>query len=126
MQQHHPIQRRQSSRLLKSLVALAAIAALHTTASMAQSTSTHIFGQGPAGAKVEARSNTGTHRSTTVRDDGRYELRSLPMGIYTVTLSHDDTTVDTRKNIRLTVGRGAEVDFACPHDQCAAGAAKSP
>jgi hypothetical protein len=107
-------------------LALAAAAMLFAGHAMAQSTSAHIFGQGPAGAKVEAHSTTGTHRTTLVKDNGRYDLRSLPMGNYTVTLWRGDTVTDTRANVRLMVGRGAEVDFACPHDQCAADAPKSP
>lgn len=106
--------------------ALAAAVALPATAAIAQSTTTHIFGQGPAGAKVDARSDTGAHRSTTIRDNGRYELRTLPMGTYTVTLTAAGVVTDTRRNIPLMVGRGAEVDFACPHDQCGASAPKSP
>ncbi|MEW5837196.1 MAG: carboxypeptidase-like regulatory domain-containing protein [Pseudomonadota bacterium] len=107
-------------------LAILATAALPATSAIAQSTSAHIFGQGPAGARVEARSDTGARRTTTIRDDGRYDLRALPMGVYTVTLTSAGVVADTRKNIQLTVGRGAEVDFACPHDQCGAGTAKSP
>jgi hypothetical protein len=50
---------------------------------------------------------------------GAYTIGSLPLGIYTATLQKGEKTVDTRANIPLTVGRGAEVDFACDHDQCA-------
>jgi hypothetical protein len=107
-------------------LALAATAMLFAGHATAQSTSAHIFGQGPAGAKVEAHSTTGTHRTTLIKDNGHYDLRSLPMGNYTVTLWKGDTVADTRANVRLMVGRGAEVDFACPHDQCAADAPKSP
>lgn len=107
-------------------LALATAALLFAGHATAQSTSAHIFGQGPAGAKVEAHSTTGTHRTTLIKDNGRYDLRSLPMGDYTVTLWKGDTVSDKRSNIRLTVGRGAEVDFACAHDQCAADAPKSP
>lgn len=108
------------------LAAFAAALALPTTAAVAQSTSARIFGQGPAGAKVEARNDTGARRSTTIRDNGRYDLRALPMGTYTVTLVSGGTVADTRKNIQLMVGRGAEVDFACPGDHCETGAPKSP
>jgi hypothetical protein len=109
-----------------AVLALAATAMLFAGHATAQSTSAHIFGQGPAGAKVEAHSTTGTHRTTLIKDNGRYDLRSLPMGNYTVTLWKGDTVADTRSNIRLMVGRGAEIDFACAHDQCSADAPKSP
>jgi hypothetical protein len=42
------------------------------------------------------------------------------MSVYTVSLLKDGKAVDTRANIPVTVGRGAEVDFACPDDRCAA------
>lgn len=109
-----------------AFAALAVALTLPTTAAVAQSTSARIFGQGPAGARVEARSDTGAHRSATIRDNGRYDLHALPMGTYTVTLVSGGAVADTRKNIQLMAGRGAEVDFACPKDHCEAGAPKSP
>lgn len=85
----------------------------------AQSTGGQIFGQGPAGATVNVHSNSGAHRHATIKDDGHYTIRSLPLGTYTVSLEKDGKDMDTRRNIPLAVGRGAEVDFACPQDQCA-------
>jgi len=86
----------------------------------AQSTTAHIFGQAPAGETVLAESSTGLHRHVTVDAKGRYNLRNLPMSTYTVSLQKDGKIVDTGANIPVTVGRGAEVDFACPDDHCAA------
>ncbi|HEX7731729.1 MAG TPA: carboxypeptidase-like regulatory domain-containing protein [Rhodanobacter sp.] len=86
----------------------------------AQSTTGHIFGQAPAGETVVAQSSSGLHRHVTVDAGGRYNLRNLPMSVYTVSLLKDGNAVDTRANIPVTVGRGAEVDFACPNDHCAA------
>jgi hypothetical protein len=108
-------------RLPLSLILLAAGATLGNAA-VAQSTSTHIFGWGPAGQRVVVQSTTGLKRTTAVNDHGRYAFRSLPMGLYTVSLMKGDKVVDTRPNIPLTVGRGAEVDFACEKDKCAASA----
>lgn len=89
-------------------------------AASAQGTMAHIFGQAPAGAEVVAKSSTGLHRHITVDKEGRYDLRNLPLSVYTVSLQKDGKVVDTRHNIPLSVGRGAEVDFACPSDHCAA------
>jgi len=86
----------------------------------AQSTGGSIFGWGPAGQTVTIHSSTGVRRHTTINDSGRYTLRSLPLGVYSVALEKDGNSVDERKNIQLRVGGGAEVDFACPNDQCAA------
>ena len=112
---------RRTPRLILSIT-LATAATLAGSAAFAQSTSTHIFGWGPAGQHVVAKSVTGIKRTTTIKDSGRYDLRSLPMGIYTVSLMKGDQAVDTRPNIPLTAGHGAEVDFACEYDQCAASA----
>jgi hypothetical protein len=89
-----------------------------STTAHAQSTSATIFGQAPAGESVTALSSTGLHRHDTVNKKGRYKIGSLPAGDYTVTLEKDGQTVDTRSNVALIAGRGAEVDFACPNDQC--------
>lgn len=94
----------------------AAIAPAH-----AQGTTASIFGHGPAGATVTAQSSTGGERHTTINKSGRYKLLSVPMGTYTVILEKDDKAIDTRKNIPLTVGRGAQIDFACENDKCEAG-----
>lgn len=103
-------------------LAFAATAGLYAATSLcslhAQSTVGGIFGQGPAGATVTVHGMTGTRRHTTIRDDGRYSIRSLPLSVYTVSLEKNGKDVDTRKNIPVSVGRGAEVDFACPNDQC--------
>lgn len=119
---------RTGARTLSRLAALAVGAMAFSGGAWAQSTGTHIFGWAPAGEVVMAKSATGMKRKATVAENGRYQLRALATGVYTVTLMKGDAVVDTRKNIPLTVGRGAEVDFACPNDQCAADAAsaKSP
>ncbi|MFK2891349.1 carboxypeptidase regulatory-like domain-containing protein [Dyella flagellata] len=90
------------------------------SAAHAQATSSTIFGQAPAGEVVTATSSLGLHRHETVNKKGRYKINSLPMGDYTVTLEKGGQLVDTRPNIGLIAGRGAEVDFACPNDHCEA------
>ncbi|HTV85729.1 MAG TPA: carboxypeptidase-like regulatory domain-containing protein [Dyella sp.] len=97
------------------LLATVGVATAH-----AQETSSHIFGHAPAGEVITAQSDTGLRRHATVNDKGRYNLNSLPPGTYSVMLEKDGHTVDTRANIPLGIGGGAEVDFACPKDQCAA------
>jgi hypothetical protein len=103
--------------------------AMGATAAHAQSTGGAIFGWAPAGATVTVHGSTGGRRHVTVNPKGHYAITSLPLGTYTVTLQKGEKTVDTRSNIPLTVGKGAEVDFACDHDQCsqsATGAATAP
>lgn len=110
------------TRMVRGAVVAAALI-LGITAigsAQAQSTVAMIHGKAPAGATVVARSNSGMHRQTTVKDNGRYVLRSLPLGIYTVTLKKNGKTSGVPAHVPLTVGRGFEVDFDCPHNHCAA------
>jgi hypothetical protein len=94
------------------------------SAAHAQSTTASIFGRAPAGETIVAQSSSGLHRGTKANAEGRYKFSSLPQSTYTVILQKDGNTVDTQSNIALIVGRGAEVDFACPNDQCAASASR--
>ncbi|GGA21988.1 carboxypeptidase-like regulatory domain-containing protein [Dyella nitratireducens] len=104
------------------IIALGVVSSVSPSAVRAQSTTASIFGQAPAGETVTAHSSEGMQRHDTVNKKGRYKINSLPAGDYTVTLQKDGQTVDTRSNIPLIVGRGAEVDFACPGDHCEASA----
>jgi hypothetical protein len=110
------------SKVFRHVVALAAIgvSAVAFSPAQGQDTSGSIFGHGPAGATVTARSSTGKTRRGTINDSGRYRLTNIAMGTYTITLEKDDKVLDTRKDIGITVGRGAQVDFACENDQCEA------
>jgi hypothetical protein len=56
--------------------------------------------------------DTGLARDISVDADGRYRASSLPVGRYRVTLQRDGQTVDTRENVQVAVGTGAEVSFA--------------
>jgi hypothetical protein len=86
----------------------------------AQATVGRVFGWAPAGETITAHSTSGIRRHAKANTKGRYTIGALPMGVYVVTLEKDGKAVDTRSNIKLTVGGGAEVDFACANDQCAA------
>jgi hypothetical protein len=106
-------------RLLVGCVGASLFAFAPSTAT-AQETGGSIFGWGPAGQTVTVKGVTsGMRRHVTIKDSGRYSISRLPLGIYTVTLEKDGKAADTRSNVDLKVGRGAEVDFACPDDKCA-------
>lgn len=104
---------------LSLAVALGVSGMAGVTTAHAQATVGKVFGWAPAGLTITAHSNTGVHRHAKANDNGRYTIGALPMDVYEVALEKDGKAVDTRPNIKLTVGRGAEVDFACDHDQCA-------
>lgn len=91
-----------------------------STPASAQATSTSVFGFAPAGQTISVHSTSGTRRHTKANDKGRYSIRSLPAGVYDIRLEKDGQAVDTRRNIQLIVGRGAQVNFACENDDCAA------
>jgi hypothetical protein len=104
---------------LASVFAATVLATAGFTAAHAQENSSHIFGHAPAGDVITIHSDTGVHRHVTADSKGRYNINTVPPGNYSVTLEKDGHTVDARSNVPLDVGRGAEVDFACPNDQCA-------
>ncbi|GAB3029807.1 hypothetical protein GCM10027285_10380 [Oleiagrimonas citrea] len=108
------------SAVLAVAVVTCAGALLPATAVRAQSTAGMIHGQAPAGDVVLAHSTSGVRRTTVVKKNGQFELRHLPLGVYSVTLKKGDKVIDMYHRVPLTVGRGLEVNFACPHDQCAA------
>ena len=100
-------------------MALSIASMLSPAIATAQSTTATIFGRAPAGETVTVLSSTGLHRSETVSAKGRYRIGSLPAGDYTVTLEKDGQAVDSQANVALIASRGAEINFACPSDQCA-------
>jgi len=72
----------------------------------------------------DAEATTDTPQTTSlgtvhVQADGRYSLRSLPTGVYNVTLEHDGNALVMHKNVTVAVGRGVNVDFDCGQDDCA-------
>jgi hypothetical protein len=101
-------------------VAMGVIGFASPQITFAQSTTSAIFGHAPAGEIVTAASSGGLHRHATVNKQGRYKIGPLPVGDYTVTLEKDGNVVGTHPPISLLVGQNAQVDFACPNDQCAA------
>jgi carboxypeptidase family protein len=90
----------------------------------AQATAGLVFGKAPAGDSVRALSTTtGIQREVHVGADGRYALRALPVGVYTVTLQENGKPVRQHLNVPVIVGRGIKVDFDCTQD-CADTASK--
>lgn len=89
----------------------------------AQATAGDVFGKAPAGDTVMAKSATnGTQREVSVDAKGRYSIRSLPVGVYTVTLKTNGQPVLKHLNVPVVVGRGIQVNFDCAQGQCGDGA----
>lgn len=85
--------------LKRTALAVVLGACLANGAVYAQSTTGSIYGSAPseAGSTIVVQSDTGLSRTITVDANGRYNLGSLPVGAYTVTLKRGDQVVDTRK-----------------------------
>lgn len=100
---------------MRAFVVAAAVAAFGMAGSAAvhaQATVGRVFGTAPAGSTVLAKSTTsGTQRQVKVDEKGRYTIRQLPIGIYTVILSENGQPVAKHLKVPVVVGRGIKVDF---------------
>ena len=93
------VQPRAARRLVVATFA-ACLGSMTPNFAQAQSTTAMIHGQAPAGDMIVAKSTSGFRRHTTMKPDGKYMLRRLPLGVYSVTLKDGDKTVD-----RITASR---------------------
>lgn len=120
----NPSSRRQGWNLM--LAALIGACAMAGSAAVnAQSTVGVVFGNAPVGYSVSARSTTtGTQREVHVDSRGRYAIRALPVGVYTVTLEENGHGVVRHPNVPVIVGRGIKVDFDCAQGKCAEASSK--
>jgi hypothetical protein len=106
------IRRGRSVRAFALAAAVAAFGMAGSAAVYAQATAGKVFGYAPAGATVQAKSTTnGAQREVTVDEKGRYAIRELPVGVYTVTMSENGQPVARHLNVPVIVGRGVQVNF---------------
>lgn len=98
---------------LNSMVAAFAVCGLLGSAVVhAQATAGEVFGKAPAGSAVLAKNTSNaTQREVQVDAKGRYAIRSLPVGVYDVTLMENGQAVVKHANVPVIVGRGIKVDF---------------
>lgn len=76
----------------------------------AQSPTANIAGEAKPGDVVEIRNaDTGFTREVKVKGNGRYQLRNLPTGTFSVTVKHPDGTADAPKLVSLRVGSTARI-----------------
>lgn len=119
----HSSSRRGLNLTLAALVGACALAGSATVC--AQDTAGTVFGKAPAGDSVTARNTaTSTERTVQVHEDGRYSIRALPAGVYSVTLSENGQPVVKHPKVPVNVGRGIKVDFDCTQGACAETASK--
>jgi hypothetical protein len=104
--------RRGSVRAFVMAAAVAAFGMAGSAAVYAQATAGKVFGNAPAGSTIVAKSTTnGTQRTVQADEKGRYSIRELPVGVYTVTLSENGQPVAKHLNVPVIVGRGVLVNF---------------
>lgn len=97
-----------SKTLKRSALALT-IALGFAVSANAQQASGNIMGDAAKGDTIVIHgTETGFHREVAIERDGRYNLRAIPAGSYTVTVKHADGTEAAPKPIAVR-GGGATV-----------------
>ena len=87
---------------------LLAVAMAGTT--LAQTTAGNIGGEAKAGDTVVINSPaTGFHREIEVEEDGKFKVRHVPAGEYTVVTIKADGTVGASTTVTVTGGRTSRV-----------------
>jgi hypothetical protein len=98
-------------RSLKSLLFGLALGAGLLSTAQAQSSSGNIVGDAVAGETIIVRgADTGFHREVKVNEDGRYTIRRIPTGTYTVVKTHADGTAGTAQTLVVRVGSTARIE----------------
>jgi TRAP-type C4-dicarboxylate transport system substrate-binding protein len=84
--------------------------ALAATAASAQSSVAAIAGQAEATDTVIIQNmDTGFSREVKPKANGRYQLRNLPTGTFSVTVRHADGSLEPARVVSLRVGQTARV-----------------
>ena len=87
---------------------LLAVAMAGTT--LAQTTAGNISGEAKAGETVVINGpDTGFHREIEIEEDGKYKLRHVPAGSYTVVTVKADGTIVSSQSVVVTGGRTSRV-----------------
>lgn len=77
---------------------------------IAQSSSGNLIGEGKAGDTVIVQGpDNGFHREMELKEDGKYQIRRIPLGDYTVVVKHADGTFSAPKTVSVRVGSTARV-----------------
>ncbi|TAK38055.1 MAG: carboxypeptidase regulatory-like domain-containing protein [Lysobacteraceae bacterium] len=71
----------------------------------AQSSAGHIQGVAAAGDTIQVKGvDSGFVREITVKEDGKYTMRRIPLGTYVVVRKHADGTVEAPAQIEIHTG----------------------
>jgi hypothetical protein len=98
-------------RSLKSLLFGLVLGAGLLSTAQAQSSSGNIVGDAVAGETIIVRgADTGFHREVKVKEDGRFTIRRIPTGTYTVVKTYADGTAGTAQTVVVQVGSTARIE----------------
>lgn len=90
--------------------AIAVLGLAFSTGATAQSSSGNLIGEGKAGDIVIVQGpDNGFHREMELKEDGKYQIRRIPLGDYTVVVKHADGTFSAPKTVSVRVGSTARV-----------------
>lgn len=97
-------------RFLNTLVAAAALCLAFAGAALAQSSSGNISGEAVAGETIVVHGpDNGFHRELKIEKDGKFTIRRVPTGEYTVVRVAPDGSESTAQTIVIKVGSTARV-----------------
>lgn len=98
------------SNSIKRIAFAFAATALVAFGANAQQASGNIAGTAVTGDTVLVTgTGTGFHRELKIEKDGKYQLRSVPLGEYVVSVTHADGTAETPKGVAVRAGSTARV-----------------
>jgi hypothetical protein len=98
------------SNNIKRIAFAFAATALIAFGAQAQQASGNIAGTAKTGDTVNVKGNgTGFHRELKIEKDGKFQLRSVPLGDYVVTVTHADGTAETPKGVAVRAGSTARI-----------------
>ena len=93
----------------RSFFAVAAFSLLAFSAH-AQQSSGNLMGNGTPGDKITVTGEgTGYHREVPIAENGKWSIRQVPIGAYTVTVTHADGSEEKPKGIAVRAGSTARV-----------------
>lgn len=95
---------------VRQLIAVVALSMGLATAAVAQSSSGNLIGEGKAGDTVIVQGpDNGFHREMELKEDGKYQIRRIPLGDYTIVVKRADGSFSTPQTVTVRVGSTARV-----------------
>ena len=94
----------------KLKLAAAGLALFASLGAQAQSSVAGLAGSAsPGDVAIVQNMDTGFTREVKVKDNGKYQLRNLPTGTFSVIIKHPDGSMETARVVTLQVGSTARV-----------------